>query len=122
MLTPNELMDDYKILGEEKYAFFLLACKISAKSVHTAERLTGNDNFECADPGLVKKGPTACGEHQTPVGKLLQRQKIDYMTLLYDYENPKLELLRYHFCFYLRRKFQLGRLQKSEYCAYCSNR
>ena len=32
-LTPNELMDDYEILGEEKYAFFLLACKISAKSV-----------------------------------------------------------------------------------------
>ena len=32
-LTPNELTDDYKILGEEKYAFFLLACKISAKSV-----------------------------------------------------------------------------------------
>ena len=32
-LTPNQLTDDCKILGEEKYAFFLLACKISAKSV-----------------------------------------------------------------------------------------
>ena len=31
-LMPNELTDDYKILGEEKYAFFLLAWKISAKS------------------------------------------------------------------------------------------
>ena len=58
--------------------------------LYTVEPLTGNDNFECADPGLVKKGATACGEHQTPVGKLLWRQKIDNMTLLYDYENPKL--------------------------------
>ena len=33
VLTPNELTDDNKNLGEEKYAFFLLACKISAKSV-----------------------------------------------------------------------------------------
>ena len=32
-LTQNELTDCYKILGEENYAFFLLACKISAKSV-----------------------------------------------------------------------------------------
>ena len=71
--------------------------------MYTVEPLTGNDNFECADPGLVKKGPTACGEHQTPVGKLFQRQKIDSMTLLYDYKSPKLKLLRYHFCFYLRR-------------------
>ena len=67
------------------------------------EPLTDKDNFECADPGLVKKGPTACGEYQTPVDKLFQRQKIDYMTLLYDCECPKLEFLRYHFSFYLHR-------------------
>ena len=67
------------------------------------EPLTDKDNFECADPRLVKKGPTACGEHQTPVDKLIQRQKINYMTLLYDCECPKLEFLRYHFSFYLCR-------------------
>ena len=67
------------------------------------EPLTGNDNFECADPGLVKKGPTACGEHQTPVGKLFRRQKIDSMTLLYDCEGPKHKFPRYYFSFYLRR-------------------
>ena len=32
-LTPNLSTNDYKILGKEKYAFFLFACKISAKSV-----------------------------------------------------------------------------------------
>ena len=37
-LTPNQLADDYKILGEEKYTFFLLACKISAKSVQQKRR------------------------------------------------------------------------------------
>ena len=49
--------------------------------LHTAAPLTDIDNFECADLWLVKKGPTACGEYQTPVDKLFQRQKIDYMTL-----------------------------------------
>ena len=88
----------------------------------TVERLTDNDNFECADPGLVKKGPSACGEHKTPVGKLVRRQKIDYLTYLYDCESPKLEFLRYHLSFYLRRKFLLCRLQKSKYCVNCSNR
>ena len=29
-LTRNELTDCYKILGEENYAFFLLACKIGS--------------------------------------------------------------------------------------------
>ena len=37
-LTPNELTYRYKILGKEKYAFFLLACKISAKSVQQKRR------------------------------------------------------------------------------------
>ena len=37
----------------------------------TVESLTDKGNFECADPGLVKEGPTAGGEHQTPVGKLV---------------------------------------------------
>ena len=32
-LTPNQLADDYKVWGEEKNTFFLLECKISAKSV-----------------------------------------------------------------------------------------
>jgi len=32
-LTPNKLTDRYKILGEGKYVFSPLACKISAKSV-----------------------------------------------------------------------------------------
>ena len=67
------------------------------KSSYTVERLTDKDNFECADPGLVKKGPTACGEYQTPVDKLFRRQKIDYMTILYYCECSKLEFLRYHF-------------------------
>ena len=71
--------------------------------ISTVEPLTDKDNLECADPRLVKKGPTACGEHQTPVDKLIQRQKIDYMTLLYDCECSKLEFLRYNFSFYLRR-------------------
>ena len=56
---------------------------LTYKQHHTAELLTDKDNFECADPGLVKEGPMACGEHQTPVGKLVRRQKIDYMTLMY---------------------------------------
>ena len=90
--------------------------------LYTVERLTDNDNFECADPGLVKKGPSALSKHKTPVGKLIRRQKIDYMTYLYDCESPKLEFLRYHLSFYLRRKFLLCRLQKSKYCVNCSNR
>ena len=95
---------------------------ISRTYSYTVERLTDNDNFECADPGLVKKGPSALSKHKTPVGKLIRRQKIDYMTYLYDCESPKLEFLRYHLSFYLRRKFLLCRLRKSCYCTYCSNK
>ena len=39
--------------------------------------------------------PTACGEHQTPVAKLVWRQKIDYMTFLYDWGN--LGIQQHHF-------------------------
>ena len=81
--------------------------------VYTVERLTDNDNFECADPGLVKKGPSALSKHKTPVGKLIRRQKIDYMTYLYDCESPKLEFLRYHLSFYL--------YVRSSYFVVCEN-
>ena len=52
--------------------------------VHTAKRSTEKGKFESADPGQVRKGATACGEHQTPIVKLVWSQKIDCLTILYD--------------------------------------
>ena len=56
IVTPRHLFDNIRGL---------------MKLLVTVELSTDKDNFECADPGLVKEGPTACEEHQTPIGKLV---------------------------------------------------
>ena len=76
-LGPNETTHE---INSSERANFSLSGGAKQNSVgsivfelflHTMEPFTELDNFECAYLGLFQKGPSASGEHQTPVGKLL---------------------------------------------------